>query len=111
MTVLRRVRPWCEGKSAEVQAIDSQLARFSSRLLVIEARERLTRGDPRGALSSLEQIPGRDRGLLLSVALRVAAVSPAALVLGYGLRRAVLRWRERASRAIHNGVVERWRRQ
>ena len=94
--VLNQVRPLCSPGSAEVQAIDSQLRRFQRRLLVAEARECIATGNALGGLAFLERIPDGDRGPSLSLALRIAALWPEALSIGYRTRRVLRRARRHA---------------
>jgi glycosyltransferase involved in cell wall biosynthesis len=106
--VLRELAPNCAIGSPERSALDAQVRRFSRRLLISEARACVVRGEPERAVGYLRQIPEQDRGRVLSLALRVATVWPAALGYSYRLRQAIRNRRHRADRRRTTSVTPRW---
>jgi glycosyltransferase involved in cell wall biosynthesis len=89
LRVYHAIRPLYPSGSPEANAIDTQVARFSRRLVVSEARECILTGDPRSACTLLKQIPAKDRGRRLSAVLRVAGFWPSVLSLGYRTKQAL----------------------
>ena len=77
--VLKDVRPLCAVDSPETAAIDTQLAQFSRRLHLSEARDCLVAGDCQKAVELLKMIPAKDRGWGLSALLHVVGVWPSVL--------------------------------
>jgi glycosyltransferase involved in cell wall biosynthesis len=89
MTVLRSIQPHCVPDGPERQAVDAQLKRFHRQLLVVEARQCLTDGNPRGAIEYLERIPAADRGRALSTFLKMCRAWPTLLLHSYRMKRGV----------------------
>jgi glycosyltransferase involved in cell wall biosynthesis len=95
LAVLQDIRSICKNGSPEERAVDSQIARFRRQLLVGEAREYISSGEPRNAIESLKQIAEHERGYVLSALLRVARVWPSALSYSYRTKRAYRQMRAR----------------
>ena len=93
--VLNDIRRRCSIDGPELQALDAQIRRFTRRLQMAEARERLAAGDATGAVEFLRRIPSGDRGPALSIMLTLAGLSPSLLSRSYRTKRAVRELRAR----------------
>lgn len=97
LRVFSDVRPRCPAGS-ELQALDAQVRRFTTELLIAEARERVLSGDPVAGLQCLARIPPTERSAVLSILLAVGGVWPPLLSGSYRTKRTVGKIKRRLSR-------------
>lgn len=98
-----KTRSRCDAGSMERRAVDAQIRRFTSELLLEEAKEALERGDPATAAVRLRALHAREGSRMVGLIAWLAEHAPAAAGLVYrarGWRPAWLRqWRRAASEA------------
>ena len=99
LRVFSDVRPQCP-VGPEMDALDAQVRRFTTELLIAEAREHVLSGDPAAGLQCLARIPCADRGAVLSILLAVGRVWPPLLSGSYRTKRTVREIKRRLSRRL-----------
>jgi len=103
LQTFEKTRPHCAPGTTERQAVDSQIARFTSELLLEDAKDALERGDAAVAALRLRALQLRDGSRMAGVVAWLAEHAPAAATLAYrarGWTPAWLRdWRHPASEA------------
>jgi glycosyltransferase involved in cell wall biosynthesis len=75
-----------ESGSSALQALDRQIARFESELLLVEGKQALERRDYQTAADRLHALRGRGAGALIGVTAWLAEHAPVAALLAYRLR-------------------------
>jgi glycosyltransferase involved in cell wall biosynthesis len=104
LNVFNNLRPQLPAGPA-LQALDAQVQRFTTELLMAEARECVAAGNPAGGVRFLERIPSRDRGAMLSILVALGGVWPSLLSRSYRMKRAFRELRLRFARRRHARTI------
>ena len=94
-----KMRPQCAPGSAEGHAIERQVARFESELLLEEAKDAIERGDFAAAAGRLRMLRARGAGRAVAITAWLAEHVPPAAALAYRIRG----WRPGRLRAAIRG--------
>ncbi len=86
LQTFEKTRPHCAPGTTERQAVDSQIARFTSELLLEDAKDALERGDAAVAALRLRALQLRDGSRMAGVVAWLAEHAPAAATLAYRAR-------------------------
>jgi hypothetical protein len=91
-----KARPGCAPGSVEREAIDLQVARFESELLLEEAKDAIERRDFAAAAGRLRALRARGGGRAVAITAWLAEHLPSAAALAYRIRR----WRPERLKTI-----------
>jgi teichuronic acid biosynthesis glycosyltransferase TuaG len=86
LQTFEKTRPHCTPGTPERQAVDAQISRFSSELLLEEAKDALERGDAAAAATQLRALRARGGSRLVGVIAWLAEHAPAAAGFAYRAR-------------------------
>jgi hypothetical protein len=87
LQTFEKTRPRCAPGTTERRAVDAQIARFTSELMLEEAKDALERGDAAAAAAHLRALHARDGNRLVGLIAWLAAHAPATAKLAYRARR------------------------
>jgi hypothetical protein len=101
LQTFEKIGPRCAPGTPEREALDAQVARFTSELLLEDAKDAFDRGDTASAALRLRALHARDGSRITRLAAWLAEHAPAVATLAYrarGWRPSWLRdWRRLAS--------------
>lgn len=105
LQTFEKTRSRCAAGTAEWKAVDAQITRFTSELMLEEAKDALERGDAAAAALRLRALQAREDSRIVGVIAWLAEHAPVAAALAYRARRWRPAWLRDWRRATVGGFL------